>query len=220
MVTKLDHIVVAAASLQQGVEFVREKLGVAIPKGGEHPSMGTHNHVMQIGEDVFLEVIAINRDAAPPARPRWFGLDDPAIVKSLQQQPRLLTWVVNTSDLVALQSHMEFPTGVVTPVTRGSLNWLFAVPEDGRLLAGGMIPNVMQWQTDAHPAQNMADLNCRLRKLTIYHPYAEWLVSVLEGMQASKLVSVETIAANNAAYITAELDTPNGVCVLNSAING
>ena len=79
MTTNLDHLVVGAASLEQGVTYIQEQLGVAIPKGGEHPLMGTHNHLMQLGNDVFLEVIAVNPDAPTPDRPRWYGLDDPFV---------------------------------------------------------------------------------------------------------------------------------------------
>lgn len=216
MTTRMDHIVIAAAHLEQGVDYVREKLGVEIPKGGEHPSMGTHNHLMQLGRDTFLEVIAVNPAAPPPLRPRWFGLDDPAVQHSLVKEPRLLTWVVNTTDLVGLQAKMAFALGDVTPLTRGELSWLFAVPEDGRLLAGGLLPHVMQWQTEFHPSKNMADLNCQLLNLTIHHPYAPWLESILEGLQASDLVTVKSLTEAGQAYISAELQTPNGVCTLDS----
>ena len=54
----LDHLVVAALTLEAGVDHVFRSLGVAIPPGGAHPLMGTHNHLMQLGEGVFLEVIA------------------------------------------------------------------------------------------------------------------------------------------------------------------
>lgn len=219
MTTKLDHIVIAAATLEQGVAFVREQLGVEIPKGGEHPLMATHNHVMQLGNEAFVEVIAINPEGVRPERPRWFGLDDPAIQASLIQQPRLLTWVVNTDELVDLQARLSFDLGVITPVTRGKLNWLFAIPGDGRLLASGMLPNAMQWQTSEHPSLKMADLQCRLHALNIYHPYPQWFSSMLGELNASELVVVHALQGNAAPYMTAEIETPNGVVVLSSALS-
>lgn len=218
MTTKLDHIVIGAASLEQGVAFVREHFGVDIPKGGEHPLMATHNHVMQLGNEAFVEIIAINPDGAHPERPRWFGLDDPAVRASLKRQPRLLTWVVNTDELVELQARVSFDLGVITPLSRGELNWLFCVPDDGRLLASGLVPNVMQWQTSSHPSSNMADLNCRLRALNIYHPYPHWLASILAGLKASELVVMHELEDNAEAYMTAEIETPNGVVVLDSRV--
>ncbi len=218
MSTRFDHLVIGAHTLSQGVAYVHELLGVDIPKGGEHVTMGTHNHVMQLGDDTFLEVIAINPDATPPVRPRWFGLDDPAVQSSLRVQPRLLTWVVNNSSLSDTCMRSEFELGDVTPLSRNGLNWLFAVPADGRLLAGGMVPNIMQWQTSTHPASGMSDLGCRLVSLTIHHPYKDWLSSVLDGMQATHLVNLKSLTDAEAAYLSAEIETPSGMAVLNSTV--
>ena len=216
MQTRLDHLVVAASTLEQGVSYIRETLGVDIPEGGEHPLMGTHNHVMRIGENIFIEVIAVNPVAPPPSRPRWYGLDDPTIQLSLAKRPRLVTWAANTNDLEQLQANTPIAIGEITPVSRGDLSWLFAVPEDGRLLAGGFVPNVLQWKTDGHPAANMADLHCRLSKLTIHHPYADWLQSIFNAMQLSDQVVVESISNDAQAYMSAEFETPNGVVVLDT----
>lgn len=76
MQTCLDHLVIGAASLEAGVEYVKEVLGVDIPAGGHHEKMGTCNHLMQLGKDVFLEVIAIDKTLAAPSRPRWYGLEN------------------------------------------------------------------------------------------------------------------------------------------------
>jgi hypothetical protein len=38
----LDHLTVAALTLDEGVEHVRRSLGVVMPPGGAHPLMGTH----------------------------------------------------------------------------------------------------------------------------------------------------------------------------------
>ncbi len=39
---RLDHIVVASLTLEEGVTHVKRCLGVIVPRGGEHPLMGTH----------------------------------------------------------------------------------------------------------------------------------------------------------------------------------
>ena len=45
----VDHIVVTAASLEEGAEFVVQALGVRPQPGGEHERMGTHNLVLRLG---------------------------------------------------------------------------------------------------------------------------------------------------------------------------
>ncbi|WP_393939598.1 VOC family protein [Piscinibacter sakaiensis] len=49
--------------------------GCAPEGGGAHPHMGTHNRLLRLGDHCYLEVIAIDPAAPPPARARWFGLD-------------------------------------------------------------------------------------------------------------------------------------------------
>src|SRR4051794_22010223 len=93
----LDHITVAAQTLEQGVEHVRQCLGVVVPPGGQHPLMGTHNCLMRLGDDLFLEIIAPDPDASPQ-RTRWFELDDPGMRGRLSRSPQLVTWVVRVPD--------------------------------------------------------------------------------------------------------------------------
>ena len=118
---RLDHLVIAANSLEQGVELVRSTLGVEIPKGGVHQTMGTHNHLMQLGNESYLEVIAIDPDSSVPNRPRWFNLDEGLMRDSLRQQPRLITWVMNTSDIESTKVQSDFAIGTPTELNRDNL---------------------------------------------------------------------------------------------------
>ncbi len=120
----LDHIVIAATSLKQGVDYVRSTLGVEIPQGGVHQTMGTHNHVMQLGNDAYLEVIAINPDVTAPSHPRWFGLDSGRMRDAIQQQPKLVTWVMNTSEVHQLVKDAGFDLGTPTALSRVGRFWI------------------------------------------------------------------------------------------------
>lgn len=96
----LDHLSVLAPSLEEGVRHVRNCLDLDVPLGVQHPFMGTHNHRLQLGQKVYLEVIAVDPGAALPLRPRWFGLDDPARVrKDWEDGRRLRGWVARTDDM-------------------------------------------------------------------------------------------------------------------------
>lgn len=216
MNTCIDHLVIGAESLQQGVEYVQTQLGVDIPFGGVHPKMGTHNHLMQLGEALFLEVIAINPDLPQPATPRWFGLDDPHIRRSLARQPRLLTWVVNTTEIKSLITEADFCFGQADLISRGELSWLFGLPDDGRILAGGMLPYLMQWHSTQHPAGNMADRACRFESLSLYHPRPEWLASILESIGIKAQIDIQPLPENMTPYMIARIKTPRGVKQLSS----
>jgi len=216
MQTQIDHLVIGARTLTDGVNYVKDLLGVDMPYGGVHLKMGTHNHLMQLGNDAFLEIIAVNHDIEPPNRPRWFGLDDAFIRQQIEQEPSFLTWVVNTQSIEDLMRQSTVSLGKAELVSRGKLNWYFGLPEDGRLLAGGMLPYVIEWQTDEHPSANMADLGCRLSGLEIYHSYPRWLQSALASIGASDLVKIHALPNNAVPYMTAHINTPDGIKELSS----
>jgi Glyoxalase-like domain len=66
---RVDHLVVAADTLEQGASWCEATLGVAPAPGGEHPLMGTHNRLLRIATvnypRAYLEIIA----AQPGRRP-------------------------------------------------------------------------------------------------------------------------------------------------------
>ena len=212
----LDHIVIAAANLQQGVDYLQRSFGVEIPPGGKHQSMATHNHVMQLGNDAYIEVIAIDPTGEPPRHPRWFGLDTAQMRAAIHEQPRLITWVVNTADLSSLANQAGFDIGTPTSLSRDNLSWEFALPDDGRLLGDGMLPYCIQWRSSPHPAQGMVDNGCLLQQLTIHHNRPRWLNDRLDAIDAGHLVDIEPLADNETSYLSATIDTPNGTVVLRS----
>ncbi len=218
MQSKIDHIVIGASCIPEGVNYVKNMFGVDIPYGGEHIKMGTHNHLMKLGDETFLEVIAINEKIAPPSRPRWYGLDDPYTRRCIERQPSLLTWVVNTRDMIGLMQQATFSLGKSELISRGNLSWYFGLPEDGRLLAGGLLPYAIEWHTDMHPSESMADLGCNLQSLEIYHPYPVWLQNSLESIGALQLVKINELPANETPYLSVDIGTPSGTVQLQSCI--
>lgn len=216
MMNKIDHIVIAADSLEQGVEYIQDELGVAIPRGGFHATMGTHNHLMQLGNEAYLELIAINPDAEIPAHPRWFGLDEALMRESLRRSPRLITWVMNSADIQSVKQAANFDIGAPTELQRNDLSWEIALTDDGRLLGNGLLPYIIQWHSQPHPSNSMADLGCRLQSLTIFHNRTGWLESKLASIEAAHLVEVKALDDSVAAYLSVEIETPGGVKTLNS----
>jgi hypothetical protein len=160
VVLELDHLVIAAETLAEGVAHVEDRLGVRMVPGGKHPAMGTHNALLLLGE-VYLEVIAIDPGAPAPGRARWFGLD------SFSGSPRVTNWVARTGDLG--QALALAPQGAGTPMalSRGDLRWSMAVPGNGILPFGSGFPALIQWHGDAHPALRLPDVGCGLAGLEV-----------------------------------------------------
>ena len=80
---QLDHLVIAARTLTDAVDWCVETLGVIPGTGGSHPLMGTHNRLIPIDSQghpsADLALIAIDPSATPTRSSndaRWFDLDD------------------------------------------------------------------------------------------------------------------------------------------------
>jgi len=202
----LDHIAVAAASLAEGLAHVRAVLGVEMPAGGKHREMGTHNHVLRLGDELFLEVIAIDPDAGSPGRARWFGLD-----RFGAAPPRLATWIARTGDLDAALAAAPQASGPPIQVSRGELTWHISVPEDGSMPFDGAYPTLIEWPPGPHPASRMPNLGCSLEHLQIEHPDAEAIRQYLDPGFDDARVDIET---GPQIRLTARIETSQGVRIL------
>ena len=209
--TELDHIVVAADTLEHGLAHVEAILGVEMPRGGAHPRMGTHNHLLRLGDTVFLEVIAIDPAAPAPLRPRWFQLDDPALQAELRIAPRVLTWVVRTDHIADVFLASRQPLGAIEPMSRNDLRWLITFRNDGALVDDGMMPIVIQWPRGPHLATRMPDLGCTLEGFEAAHRDPGAYRRDLASIGADRHVEIRATEPGARAYLVVHIRTPHGV---------
>ncbi|MBB97050.1 MAG: polyphosphate kinase [Rhodobacteraceae bacterium] len=199
----LDHIVVAGATLQEATAMAEDALGVSLVAGGKHAAFGTHNRLLGLDDGFYVEAIAIDPEAPPPDRPRWFDLD------AFAGPARPTNWVCRTRNLAELLQHLP---GIGTPMAlaRGDLRWQMAVPDTGRLPFDNLCPALIEWQGDLHPSQMLAPSGCRLKRLVISHPEAADLSSLL----AHWLTDARLAFVSGPAGLSAEIDTPHGLRTL------
>ena len=219
----LDHLVVLAHTLDQGVAWCEKTLGVTPGPGGEHPLMGSHNRLLRIDSTafprVYLEIIAINSvssSALPVGSKRWFDMDNELLQKLVQQTgPQLIHWVARVPDVhCALQGlkPLGIDCGKVVEASRGTpaglLKWQITVRADGQRLFDGCLPALIQWD-GPHPTDNMAHSGLKLGSFHLAHPSGAELKTAFQtiGLNGLKLRS-------GPASIHAMLQTPNGVVQL------
>jgi hypothetical protein len=210
---ELDHIVIGAATLEQGEAFVRDRLGVEIGPGGRHALMGTHNRLMRLGQNAYLEVIAIDPAAPRPGRPRWYSLDDAEMQARLGEEPSLICWVLRVSDIVAAVQSAAVPLGEVTSVSRGDLSWRLTVPADGHLPGGGTVPHLIEWDCGARPWERMAAAGCDLETLILRHPKPEWLDQALHAFCPAGF-GFASCERGEEPKLSARIITPSGVKII------
>lgn len=189
----LDHIAIGARTLGDGVRRFKECLNVEIPFGGTHSRMGTHNCLTKMDGDSSLEIIAVDPEAPPPGRPRWFDLDDANQRCSMSRGPRPVAWIARTRNIEAVLGRAQgagLDLGRPVEMTRGDLRWLIAIRDDGHLPEGGALPVIIQWPDGPHPARRMTDLGVRLHALHLHHPSPETLRAKLEIIGAADIADV------------------------------
>jgi len=197
---ELDHLAVVACDLEAGRAAVEEALGVALQPGGRHAYFGTHNLLLGLEAGLYLEVIAVDPDAAEPGVARWFDLD------RMAGGPRLGNWICRSDNL---EREMErFPeAGRPVSLARGDLKWRMAVPETGRLPFENLFPAIMQWECAAHPAGRLTASGCTLQRLVIAHPKA----AELSARLAPALTDARVVFEAGAPSLMAEVMTPSGL---------
>jgi hypothetical protein len=221
----LDHLVVVAASLEQGVAWCEATLGVTPGPGGQHPLMGTHNRLLRIATvdhpRAYLEIIAVDPGADGSKRHagrRWFDMDDPALAAAVTKNgPQLAHFVVNVPTLHAALAALRaqgidrgeaIEASRMTP--RGLLQWKIAVRLDGQRLFQGCLPTLIEWGT-THPAGGMPESGVTLQSLTVTHSQAP------ELRRAFDAIGLQGIAVSaGSSNLCVTLHTPNGPVRLES----
>ncbi|WP_206995756.1 VOC family protein [Trinickia mobilis] len=223
----LDHLVVVAPTLYEGVQFVADTLGAEPVGGGSHPLARTHNRLLNLSGGAYLEVLAIDPAAealaiasGEPRRARLFALDDPAMHARLARGPYLAHWVVRVERPTSLAHwQAQYPARIppVGAMTRGDFSWSLAVPEDGAFpswqgAGDGIVPTLIQWDTPLHPSSRLPPTGFALKSLTGLHPRAADIQAQLDWLGAAQLIRVET--AEEEPALIAEIETPAGLRVL------
>jgi hypothetical protein len=211
----LDHLVVTVPTLAQGVQWCEAVLGVTPGPGGAHALMGTHNRLLNVSSErfpqAFFEILAIDPAAPPPGRARWFGLEasDPAA------GPQLRHFVARSGAVDAQATALRaagFDIGPAIAASRdtplGRLEWRLTVRDDGRLLAGGALPTLIDWGRTPHPTSTMPACGVTLQTLTLRGlPPAVAQALGLRGID---------VAAGPGPALSAVFDTPRGPVTLAS----
>jgi hypothetical protein len=221
---QLDHLVIAARTLEEGADFIAAKLGVEMTGGGAHPLMRTHNRLLNLWGGAYLEVIAIDPDAEPietpeTPRPRLFALDDPARRLRLEAGPLLVHWVVRVNRPKLLTRWQEqYPERIpaVVAMARGANAWNLTIPGDGTFPAwqgagDGLLPSLIQWDTPQHPSESLPETGIALKSLTGFHPRAHLISEQLAWLGVSHLMQVEVTAGT--PVLVAEFELADGSIV-------
>lgn len=208
----LDHLSVVAPTLAEGVAHVRSCIGLEVPFGQRHGYMGTHNHLLRLGGPVYLEIVALDPEGAPPGRPRWFGLDDRRAVRAdWEAGRRLRGWVARTDAIDTVLAGREAIFGRKVSLPWAEPTFEFAIPDDGSLPLGGAAPSLIDRRGKPRAMAAMADLGARLRAFRLEHPEPDAVSALYRDLGVDRPPAV--VPGATLRYV-AEIETPAGLRLL------
>ena len=216
----LDHLTIIAPTLFDGVVHVKECLGIEVPFGTRHHYMGTHNHRLQLGGNVYLEIVARDPDGVDPGRARWFGVDDPDRIRSdWEENRRLRGWVAAVSPIERIVSERS-AFGEVVALPFDNPEFAFSIPADGSLPCEGALPSLIDHREDPTRMSDIPDLGARLVSFSLLHPEPEKVRAMYRGLKMPEKVRAmyrglkidrpPEIKAGPAVRYEAEIATPDG----------
>ena len=206
---KLDHITVIAPTLIEGVSHVRDCLDLDVPFGTRHDYMGTHNHRLQLGNTVYLEIVAVDPHGAEPGRPRWFGLDNREKVRSdWTEGRRLRGWVASTDNIASVVSTHRALFGEEVPLPPANPAFAFAIPKDGSLPLDGAAPSLIDHRGDPTSMAEIPDLGARLRSLFLEHPEPAAMEALYRDLSIDRPPAI--VQGRKVRY-RAQIETPTGL---------
>lgn len=202
---RFDHMTMIAPTLEEGIAYLEERLGIGLENDATHRDMGTHNRRIRLGDDVYLEVIAVDPGAPSPTPPRWFGLDRAEDVRAAWSSGlRLRGFVARTHDMDTVLARHGLLLGEKRWLDNG---YHFAVRPDGDLPMDGALPGVIDLGGKPPTATRLSDQGVRLKDFVLEHPEPSEIQALYEelGIEAAPRV----VHAPQMRY-RATLDTPSG----------
>ena len=242
--TQIDHIVVVAQTLEQGVAWCEATLGMTPQPGGDHPQFGTHNRIFKIATPNFplayFEIIAIkkiafqaintaaggqNNGKNEAKNSRWFDMDDAALQAAVAKEPRLVHFVANTDDIQAGRAALKaigIDRGAAVeasrPTRKGRLEWKITVRDDGQRLFNGALPSLIQWgKANAEEPLRLHPRNTLPRSGVSLQSVAVSSPTPEKLQAAYDAIGLAGVSLSEGdANITVTLKTPKGLVTLQS----
>ncbi|MCH7810871.1 MAG: VOC family protein, partial [Chloroflexi bacterium] len=169
--------------------------------------IGTHNALLSLGRNVYLEIIAPDPEQPRPKEPLPFGLGE-------LHEPGLAAWALVVADIESRAESARdagYDPGPVIEMTRAlpdgsELRWRLCLR---RPAAGdGLVPFLLQWDPGLHPAVSSPG-GCTLTDLTAEHPHLDDVSRMMSALE----VGLPLAEAARPALI-ATIEGPHGTVVL------
>lgn len=176
-----DHFLIAAPSLEAGVDLLLEQTGLRPASGGSHPGQGTRNALVALDDGIYLEVIVPDPDqeTITPLSKYLMELENSG----------LHWWSIRCENIIEV-SQLVRRLGISyhSPVTGSRMrcdgtivHWKLLMPNDPSY--GSSLPFFIEWSDmKLHPTSDLQS-QAQCVKVEISTPKAESLAPYLSGVE-------------------------------------
>lgn len=213
---ELDHLIVAGPDLTAMTAWLESETGLVAAPGGRHPDQGTHNALVGLGADAYLELMAPDPSGAVDGTYRR--------TVSHLNEPELLTWCARTPDsatlaerATALGLNIDALDGSRRTQSGTELRWSLTIL--GGHGFGGHVPFFIDWLDTPHPALSMPR-QAALIELRLEHPDPIGLANLLGALGVEPSAAPLHTAWSSEPKLSASLATSGGVRTLVGAGGG
>jgi len=163
----LDHLVYCVMDLEDAILEIFKKTGIRAAEGGRHLNQGTKNALIKLGEQSYLELLAIDSENKNITRSRWMGID-------LIRAPKITRWAIHSQNLEEDSAVLkrcddrmgEIIIGAREKESGSSLRWKMTKPLSTPEVE--LIPFMIDWSlSESHPSNDLQQ-QCRLVSLSFH----------------------------------------------------
>ncbi|WP_255452731.1 VOC family protein [Aquimarina sp. RZ0] len=202
-------MVYAVSDLDSAVQEFEKKLGIQPIFGGYHTTQGTKNSLINLGNECYLELLAVDSRNAKAKPPRWMGVD-------VLTKDRITRFALKSNRLEADKELLKTYNPQMGIVAKGSrditgesrLAWELTMPLATPEV--DTIPFLIDWSSSQqHPSLYLPDMKCSLIKLYATHPNPEEIKVVYDSLNCQV-----PIKKHKEISLKMILGTPKGVIEL------
>lgn len=165
--------------------------------------------MINLSNECYLEIIAIDPDHQDVQRNRWMGID-------LLESPKLIRWAIKSDNLQNDQTILRkfnSEMGKIQPGSRQTasgnlLKWELIMPLSTPEVE--VIPFVLDWsQSEMHPTEVLEPTPFKLKKIQLTHPEPEKISQLLNELDVKA-----ALTKGVAPTIHAQLQGANGIPII------
>ncbi len=195
--------------MDAAVQFFKEKLGVMPIYGGYHKKQGTKNALINLNNECYLELLAVDNTNTAISTPRWMGVDE-------LTKDKITRFALKSSDLkkdAEVLKYYDEKMGILSNGFRSTLEgsmlkWELTLPLASPEVE--FVPFLIDWSIgDIHPSNYLPNMNCRLVKLYGTHPNPKKFIHLFEMLNFS--MQIDKAKRTSLKMV---IETPKGLVLL------